>query len=152
MIRSVRFAGTEYAPPPARFEAGTPHIAGAIGMAAAVDWLATTGIERIAAHEQDLLAYATQRMAQLPGVRLIGTANHKAAVLSFLVEGVHAHDVGTILDSEGVAVRAGHHCAQPLMERFGVAATARASFAAYNTRQEVDVLTSAVRRARELFA
>ena len=151
MIRHVTFARTDYAPPPARFEAGTPHIAGAVGLAAALDWVESIGIDRIAAHEHDLLAYATERMGALAGVRLVGTAREKAAVLSFVVAGVHAHDVGTILDNEGVAVRAGHHCAQPLMERFGLAATARASFAAYNTRAEVDTLVAAVERAREMF-
>jgi len=152
MIRHVTFAHTDYAPPPARFEAGTPHIAGAVGMAAAIDWMTGVGLDRIAAHEHDLLAYASERMGALAGVRLVGTARAKAAVLSFLVAGVHAHDVGTILDGEGVAVRAGHHCAQPLMERFGIAATARASFAVYNTREEVDTLVAAVTRARDMFA
>jgi cysteine desulfurase/selenocysteine lyase len=152
MILHVSFAKTEYAPPPARFEAGTPHIVGAVGLAAALDWLESLPREAVAAHEHDLLAYATDLVGAIPGVRLIGTARHKASVLSFLVEGVHAHDVGTILDSEGVAVRAGHHCAQPLMERFGVAATARASFAVYNTREEVEVLAAAVRKAQRLFA
>jgi cysteine desulfurase / selenocysteine lyase len=152
MILHVSFAKTDYAPPPARFEAGTPHIVGAVGLAAALDWLESLPREAVAAHEHDLLAHATESLAAIPGVRLIGTARHKASVLSFLVEGVHAHDVGTILDSEGVAVRAGHHCAQPLMERFGVAATARASFAVYNTRDEVDTLAAAVRKAQRLFA
>jgi len=152
MILHVSFAHTDYAPPPARFEAGTPHIVGAVGLAAALDWLESLPHEAVAAHEHDLLAYATDLLGATSGVRLIGTARHKASVLSFLVEGVHAHDVGTILDSEGVAVRAGHHCAQPLMERFGVAATARASFAVYNTRAEVEVLAAAVRKAQRLFA
>ncbi len=152
MILHVSFAHTEYAPPPARFEAGTPHIAGAVGLAAALDWLAGLPREAVAAHEGDLLEHATQQLGAIPGVRLIGTAREKASVLSFLVAGVHAHDVGTILDAEGVAVRAGHHCAQPLMERFGVAATARASFAVYNTRDEVATLAAAVRRAQKIFA
>ena len=152
MILHVSFAHTDYAPPPARFEAGTPHIVGAVGLAAALDWLAALGQEAVAAHEQELLAHATELLGAIPGVRLIGTARAKASVLSFLVAGVHAHDVGTILDAEGVAVRAGHHCAQPLMERFGVAATARASFAVYNTRQEVETLAAAVAKAQELFA
>jgi cysteine desulfurase / selenocysteine lyase len=152
MILHVSFAHTDYAPPPARFEAGTPHIVGAVGFAAALDWLESLPRAAGAAHEPDLLAHATESLAAIPGVRLIGTARHKASVLSFLVEGVHAHDVGTILDAEGVAVRAGHHCAQPLMERFGVAATARASFAVYNTREEVDTLAAAVRKAQRLFA
>jgi cysteine desulfurase / selenocysteine lyase len=152
MILHVSFAKTDYALPPARFEAGTPHIVGAVGLAAALDWLEGLSQEAVIAHEQDLLVHATARLGAIPGVRLIGTARHKASVLSFLVEGVHAHDVGTILDAEGVAVRAGHHCAQPLMERFGIAATARASFAVYNTREEVEVLAAAVRKAQEIFA
>jgi cysteine desulfurase/selenocysteine lyase len=152
MILHVSFAKTDYAPPPARFEAGTPHIVGAVGLAAALDWLASLPAAAVAAHEQDLLAYATTLLGGISGVRLIGTARHKASVLSFLVAGVHAHDVGTILDAEGVAVRAGHHCAQPLMERFGIAATARASFAVYNTREEVETLAAAVRKAQEIFA
>ena len=152
MILHVSFAKTDYALPPARFEAGTPHIVGAVGLAAALDWLEGLSREAVVAHEQDLLARATAQLGAIPGVRLIGTARHKASVLSFLVEGVHAHDVGTILDAEGVAVRAGHHCAQPLMERFGVAATARASFAVYNTAEEVDTLAAAVRKAQGIFA
>jgi cysteine desulfurase / selenocysteine lyase len=152
MILHVSFAKTDYAPPPTRFEAGTPHIVGAVGLAAALDWLAALPAEAVAAHEQDLLAHATELLGAIPGVRLIGTARRKASVLSFLVAGVHAHDVGTILDAEGVAVRAGHHCAQPLMERFGIAATARASFAVYNTRQEVETLAAGVRKAQEIFA
>ena len=152
MILHVSFAKTDYAPPPARFEAGTPHIVGAVGLAAALDWLESLPREAVEAHERDLLAHATELLDAIPGVRLIGTARHKASVLSFLVEGVHAHDVGTILDNEGVAVRAGHHCAQPLMERFGVAATARASFAVYNTREEAEVLAAAVRKAQRIFA
>ncbi|HEV8630613.1 MAG TPA: cysteine desulfurase [Thermoanaerobaculia bacterium] len=152
MILHVSFAKTDYAPPPARFEAGTPHIVGAVGLAAALDWLESLGQEVVAAHEQELLAHATELLGAIPGVRLIGSARAKASVLSFLVAGVHAHDVGTILDAEGVAVRAGHHCAQPLMERFGVAATARASFAVYNTREEVETLAAAVAKAQELFA
>jgi cysteine desulfurase/selenocysteine lyase len=151
MILHVSFEHTEYAPPPARFEAGTPHIVGAVGMAAAIDWLEGLGREAVGRHEAELLEHATAALAGIPGVRLVGTARDKASVVSFLVEGVHAHDVGTILDAEGVAVRAGHHCAQPLMERFGVAATARASFAVYNTHDEVDVLAAAVRRAQEIF-
>jgi cysteine desulfurase/selenocysteine lyase len=152
MILHVSFAKTDYARPPARFEAGTPHIVGAVGLAAALDWMESLGRPAVEAHEQDLLAHATEMLGAIRGVRLIGTAREKASVLSFLVEGVHAHDVGTILDAEGVAVRAGHHCAQPLMERFGIAATARASFAVYNTREEVEVLAAAVRKAQEIFA
>ena len=152
MIARVSFAGTEYAPAPARFEAGTPNGAGAVGLAAALDWLEGVGLPAVAAHEHDLLVYASELLAGIPGVRLIGTARERAAVLSFLVAGVHAHDLGTILDAEGVAVRAGHHCAQPLMERFGIAATARASFAVYNTREEVEALARGVRRAQQIFA
>jgi cysteine desulfurase/selenocysteine lyase len=152
MIRRVSFAGTEYAPAPARFEAGTPHGAGAVGLAAALDWLEGLGLEAVAAHEHDLLDRATALLGEVPGVRLVGTARERAAVLSFLVDGVHAHDLGTILDADGVAVRAGHHCAQPLMDRFGIAATARASFAVYNSRDDVDALAAAVRRAQAIFA
>jgi cysteine desulfurase/selenocysteine lyase len=151
MIRSVTFAKTTYASIPAKFEAGTPHIAGAIGLGAAIDYLA--GLDRTAAvaHEADLLAYAEQRLAAVPGVRFVGTAARRAGVLSFVLEGVHAHDVGTIVDQEGVAIRTGHHCTQPVMEFFGVPATARASFAFYNTRAEVDALAAAVAKVRELF-
>lgn len=151
MIRSVSFEGTEYNVPPHKFEAGTPHIVGAIGLAAAMEYLESLGLEAIARHEHDLLLYANARLATLPQVRLVGTAEHKAAVISFLIEGVHAHDVGTILDQEGVAVRAGHHCAQPVMDRFGIAATARASFALYNTRAEVDALVDAIGKVVEIF-
>ncbi|MDX1606996.1 MAG: aminotransferase class V-fold PLP-dependent enzyme, partial [Candidatus Competibacterales bacterium] len=151
MILSVSFEHTEYAPPPQKFEAGTPHISGAIGLAAALDWVGDIGIERIAAHEQDLLEYATAQCRQVPGLRLIGEARDKAGVLSFTLDGVHPHDIATILDQTGIAVRAGHHCAQPVMERFGVPATARASFAVYNTRDEVDALIGAIHDVRELF-
>jgi cysteine desulfurase/selenocysteine lyase len=152
MITSVRFEKTDYAAPPAKFEAGTPNIAGAIGWGAAVDYLSSLGLAAVAAHEAVLLAEATRRLEAIPGVRLLGTARHKAAVVSFLVEGVHAHDVGTILDREGIAVRAGHHCAQPVMERFGVAATARASFGVYNTRDDIDRLVAGIARVQEVFA
>jgi len=151
MIRSVTFEKTEYAGAPHKFEAGTPDIVGAIGLGAVVDYLQEIGMEAIAAHEHDLLTYATERFGEIPQVRIIGTARHKAAVVSFVVEGAHAHDVGTILDQEGVAVRAGHHCAQPVMERFEVPATARASFAFYNTRHEVDRLVDAVGKVLEIF-
>ncbi|NJL26371.1 MAG: cysteine desulfurase [Thermoanaerobaculia bacterium] len=151
MIRSVSFEHTEYAPPPHRFEAGTPNITGAIGLAASIDYLLAIGWEPIAAHEEQLLAHAHDRLAAIPGLRLIGSARHKAGVVSFVLEGVHAHDVGTILDAEGIAVRAGHHCAQPLMERFGLAATARASFAFYNTHDEVERLAAGIERALEIF-
>jgi cysteine desulfurase/selenocysteine lyase len=151
MISRVRFEGTTYAPPPARFEAGTPAIEAAVGLAAALDYVTELGLERIAAWEGELLAAATSLLAQIPGVRLIGTAPKKAAVLSFIIDGVHPHDVGTLLDGYGIAVRAGHHCAQPVMDRFGVPATTRASFAFYNTLEEAEVLASAVLRVRELF-
>ncbi len=151
MIRSVTFEKTEYNDPPNKFEAGTPHIVGAIGLGAAMCYVEKTGLEAIAAHEHDLLTYATGRLAEIPQVRLIGTAAEKAAVISFLVDGIHAHDVGTILDHEGVAVRVGHHCAQPLMDYYGVPATARASFAFYNTRQEVDRLIDGIHQILEFF-
>ncbi len=151
MIRSVTFERTEYARPPARFEAGTPNIAGAVGLAAAVEFVEGLDPAAVAAHEAALLAAATERLGALPGVRLIGTARRKVSVLSFVLEGVHAHDVGTILDLEGVAVRAGHHCTQPVMERFGVPATSRASFALYNTLDEVERLAAGVERVRAVF-
>ena len=151
MIRSVTFEKTEYSPPPSRFEAGTPNIAGAIGMGAAIDYLQALDMSAVAAHEHDLLDYATAALEAIPEVRIIGTAAIKASVISFVVGDVHAHDVGTILDREGVAVRAGHHCAQPVMNRFGVPATTRASFALYNTREEVDRLVAGVQRVKELF-
>jgi cysteine desulfurase/selenocysteine lyase len=151
MIENVTFEKTRYAGIPARFEAGTPNIAGAVGLAAAIDYVQAIGLERIAAHEQQLLAYATELLGEIPGLRIIGTASEKAGVLSFVIDGVHAHDIATILDREGVAVRAGHHCAQPLMQRFGVAATARASFGLYNTREEVDALASGLRTVVEVF-
>jgi cysteine desulfurase/selenocysteine lyase len=151
MIKSVSFEKTTYNDLPYKFEAGTPGIAGAIGLGVALDYLARLGLEQVAAYEHELLAYATERLASLPGLRLIGTAREKAAVLSFVVEGVHAHDVGTILDREGVAVRAGHHCAMPVMTRFGVPATTRASLALYNTREEIDALIGALEKVREIF-
>ncbi len=151
MIRSVTFEATEYNDPPHRFEAGTPHIVGAIGLGAAMCYVEETGLDAIAAHEHELLIHATERLGEIPQVRLIGTAAEKAAVLSFVVEGIHAHDVGTILDHQGVAVRVGHHCAQPLMDRYGVPATARASFAFYNTRQEVDRLVDGLHQLLEFF-
>jgi cysteine desulfurase/selenocysteine lyase len=151
MIRSVTFEKTTYARPPARFEAGTPNIAGAIGLGAALDYLGALDMEAVAAHEQDLLEYGTRSLQALPGLRLIGTARHKAAVLSFVLDRAHPHDLATILDLEGIAIRAGHHCAQPLIHRFGVPATARASLAFYNTREEIDALVRAMERVREVF-
>lgn len=152
MIHTVTFEKTSYAPIPNKFEAGTPPIAAAIGLAAAVDYLGGIGMGSIAAHEHDLLAYATAQLAAIPGVRLLGTAQHKAAVLSFALQGIHPHDVGTLLNQEGVAVRTGHHCAQPLMARLGVAATSRASFAFYNTRADVDALVAGIRTVQKVFA
>jgi cysteine desulfurase/selenocysteine lyase len=151
MIKRVTFEKTTYNDLPYRFEAGTPHIAGAIGLGAAVDYLDGLDRERAAAWERELLERATDTVAALPGVRLIGTAPDKASVLSFVVDGVHAHDVGTVLDREGVAVRTGHHCAMPVMDRFGVPAAVRASFAFYNTPDEVDALGQALGKVRELF-
>lgn len=151
MIRSVTFEKTTYAPPPARFEAGTPNIAGAIGLRAAIDYLNGLDWHAIHEHEQDLLKYATEALRGIGGIRLIGTALKKAAVISFVVDGVHAHDVGTVLDQCGVAVRTGHHCTQPVMERMGVPATVRASFALYNTRSEVDALVRALEEVRGVF-
>ncbi len=150
MILAVSFTRTIYNELPYKFEAGTPHIAGAIGLAAAMDYLDGIGLERIAAVEHDLLDYATRQLTALPGLRLVGTAAEKAAVASFTVDGVHPHDLGTILDHEGVAIRTGHHCAMPVMEYFGVPATARASFAFYNTRDEIDRLVAALQVAREM--
>jgi len=152
MILSVTFDKTTYNAIPHKFEAGTPPIAAAIGLGAAVDYLSEIGMRGIAAWELELLTYATAQMEALPGVRIIGTAADKASVLSFTVAGVHPHDVGTVLNDDGVAVRTGHHCAQPVMQRFGIPATARASFAFYNTLQEVDQLVAGVRRVQKMFA
>jgi cysteine desulfurase / selenocysteine lyase len=151
MILTVSFEKTTFNRPPHRFEAGTPHIAGAIGLSAALEYLQGVGLGPVAAYEAELLAYATEQVRAVPGIRLVGTAPQKASVLSFVVEGVHPHDVGTILDQSGVAVRAGHHCAQPVMAHFGVAATVRASFTFYNTRREVDALVAGLRQVQEIF-
>jgi cysteine desulfurase/selenocysteine lyase len=151
MIRSVTFEKTTYNTVPARFEAGTSNIAGAVGLGAAIEYVSTIDLEAISAYEGDLLTYATEQVSKIPGVRLIGTAQAKVGVLSFVVDGVHPHDLGTFLDNEGIAIRAGHHCAQPLMTRFGVPATARASLAFYNTRGEVDALVAGICRAIEFF-
>jgi cysteine desulfurase/selenocysteine lyase len=151
MIKSVSFDKTVYNDLPYKFEAGTPDIAGAIGLGVALDYLDGVGLDRVAAYEHELLVHATRVLPTLPGVKLLGTAREKAAVLSFLVEGVHPHDVGTILDQEGVAVRTGHHCAMPVMTRFGIPATTRASFALYNTHEEVDALVAALGKVREVF-
>ncbi|HEY7377510.1 MAG TPA: cysteine desulfurase, partial [Steroidobacteraceae bacterium] len=151
MILKVSFEGTTFNELPHKFEAGTPNIAGAVGLGAAIDYLEALGMERIAAYEHPLLEYATAALEKVPGLRLIGTAAEKASVLSFVLDGIHAHDIGTILDSEGVAIRTGHHCAMPVMDFFGVPATARASLAFYNTRAEIDRLVAALGRAREVF-
>jgi cysteine desulfurase/selenocysteine lyase len=151
MIETVTLERSTFAPPPARFEAGTPMIAEVIGLGAALEYLEEVGHAAIGAWEEELLGYATERVRELDGVRLIGTAREKAAVLSFVVEGVHPHDVGAVLDDDGIAIRAGHHCAQPLMRRFGLPATARASFAFYNTRGEVDALVRGLQRVRSVF-
>jgi cysteine desulfurase/selenocysteine lyase len=152
MISSVTFEKTTYNKLPFKFEAGTPDIAGVIGLHAALEYLNDLDMNNVAAHEQELLDYATEAVAAIPGVRLIGTANERVGVLSFVLEGVHPHDIGTILDQEGIAVRTGHHCAQPVMDRFGIPATARASFAVYNTRDEVDTLVQGIRKVKEVFA
>ena len=151
MIKSVTFEKTTYNELPYKFEAGTPHIAGAIGLAAGLEYIAGLGLEQLRDYEHELLTYGTELLSAISGVRLIGTARHKAAVLSFVLDGVHAHDLGTILDRQGVAVRAGHHCAMPVMQRFGVPATARASMAFYNTRAELETLAAAIEEAREIF-
>jgi cysteine desulfurase/selenocysteine lyase len=152
MIESVTLHGTTFAGIPQRFEAGTPDIAAIVGLGAAIDYVERIGLDAIAAHERELLAYAEPRLLEVPGLRILGHAPHKAAVISIVMDDVHPHDLGTILDREGVAVRTGHHCAQPLMERFDVPATARASIALYNDRSDVDALVTALRIAREVFA
>ena len=151
MITSVTFEKSEFNVIPHKFEAGTPHIAGAIGLGAAIDYLDGLGIEDVGGHEQGVLEHATRLLSEMKGVRLVGTARDKTSILSFVIDGVHAHDVGTVLDHQGVAVRAGHHCAQPVMERFGVDATVRASFALYNTVEEAEALAAAVAKVGEIF-
>ena len=151
MILSVTFDGTTFNDPPHRFEAGTPNIEGAIGFAAALDYLNGIGLGTVAAHEKQLLSEATESVLAVPGIRLVGSAKIKASVLSFVMENVHPHDIGTILDSDGIAVRAGHHCAQPVMARYGVSATVRASFGLYNTVQEIDALVAGLKKVREVF-
>jgi cysteine desulfurase/selenocysteine lyase len=152
MIERVSFSGTTFAHAPQRFEAGTPDIASVIGLGAAIEYLEGLGMDRIHAREQELLAYATDQLSKVPGLRLVGTAPDKAAVLSFVLDDVHPHDIGTLLDGEGIAIRAGHHCAQPLMDHFGLPATARASLAFYNTTEEIDRLVAALEKTRALFA
>jgi cysteine desulfurase/selenocysteine lyase len=151
MIRSVTFEKTIYAPIPSKFEAGTPHIEGGIGLGAAIDYLEGIGMEAINTYEQELLAYAMNAVRAIPGVRIFGTAREKAGVISFSLEGVHPHDIATILDQEGIAIRTGHHCAQPVMERFGVPAMARASVAFYNTKAEIDALVVGIHKVKEVF-
>ena len=151
MIRSVTFEKSTWNDLPYKFEAGTPDIAGAVGLGAALDYIGQVGLDHIAEHEQDLLAYGTAALEAIPGLRLVGTARHKASILSFVLEGIHPHDIGTIVDQEGVAIRTGHHCAQPVMERFCVPATARASLAMYNTRADIDALVGAIRRVQTVF-
>jgi cysteine desulfurase/selenocysteine lyase len=152
MISSVTFEKTTYNVIPYKFEAGTPNIAGTIGLGAAIDYVTRIGLDAIAAHEGDLLDYTTAALADIPGVRIIGEAAERAGAISFILEGVHPHDVGTILDGEGIAIRTGHHCTQPLMDRFGVPATARAALALYNTKEEIDALVRGLHKVKEMFA
>jgi cysteine desulfurase / selenocysteine lyase len=152
MIRTVTFEKTTYSELPYKFEAGTPNIAGGIGMGAAFDYINKIGLDSIAAYEHELLDYGTQALSRIPGLRLIGTAREKAAVLSFVIEGIHPHDIGTVLDRQGIAVRTGHHCAQPVMDRFHVPATTRASLAFYNTFHEIDVLAAGIEKVKEIFS
>ena len=152
IVSSVTFEKTTYNEIPYKFEAGTPHIAGAIGLGAALDYLTGLGFDQVVLHERELLAYATDALQQIPGLKLIGTASEKASILSFVMEGIHPHDIGTIIDREGVAIRTGHHCTQPVMDRFGVPATARASLAMYNTRNDIDALVVALEQVRRVFA
>lgn len=151
MIRAVSFEKTEYNELPYKFEAGTPNIAGAIALGAALDYVSAIGLDALAAHERDLLGYASELVGAIPGLRIIGTAPDKASILSFTMKGIHPHDIGTILDHDGIAIRAGHHCAMPVMQRFGLAGTARASFALYNTRREVDALAAGLHKVWEMF-
>ena len=152
MISSVTFEKTLYNKLPYKFEAGTPHIAGVIGLGAAIDYLSGIGLDKITAYERELLDYATEVLSAIPGLRLIGTAKEKASLLSFVLDGMHAHDIGTILDHEGIAIRTGHHCAMPVMQRFGVPATARASLAFYNARAEINALVGALYKVKEMFS
>jgi len=152
MILSVTFEGSTFKEIPHKFEAGTPDIAGAVGLGAAIDYVNGVGYGGIAAHEDDLLTYGTALLEEIPGLRIIGTASEKASVLSFVLDGIHPHDIGTILDQEGIAVRTGHHCAQPVMDRFGIPATTRASLALYNTRSDLDALVKGIRKVQEIFS
>ena len=152
MILSVSFEGTTYNQLPYKFEAGTPNIAGVVGLGAAIEYVQSVGLGAIAAHEHGLLMYATSKLRDIDGLRIIGEASQKAGLISFVLDAVHPHDIGTILDGEGVAVRAGHHCAQPVMERYQVPATARASFAMYNTFEEIDKLAEAIEKTIRMFS
>lgn len=152
MIRTVSFEKTTYADLPAKFEAGTPHIGGVLGLGAAIDYVSHLGLERIGAYERHLLAYGTERLSELPGLRLIGTAKEKASILGFTLDDIHPHDIGTLVDQDGIAIRVGHHCAQPVMKRFGVPATARASLSFYNMPSEIDRLVASLIRIKEMFA
>jgi cysteine desulfurase/selenocysteine lyase len=152
MIKSVTFEKTIYADLPYKFEAGTPNIAGGIGLGAAFDYVTRIGLDNIAAYEHELLVYGTEALSRIPGLRILGTAREKAAVLSFVIEGIHPHDIGTVLDRQGIAVRTGHHCAQPVMERLGVPATTRASLAFYNTPAEIDALAAGLGKVKEIFS
>ncbi len=151
MISSVTFEKTTYNRLPYKFEAGTPNIAGVVGLGAAVDYLNEIGVEAVARHENEILTYATEKLLEIPGLTIVGQARQKAGVLSFVYEGIHPHDIGTILDKEGIAVRTGHHCAQPVMEFFGVPATARASLAVFNNREDVDALVKGIHKVIEVF-
>ena len=152
MISSVTFEKTLYNKLPFKFEAGTPDVAGAIGLSAAIEYLNAIGMDNVSRHEHDLLLYATHKVSAIPGVTLVGSAKEKASVLSFVMDSIHPHDIGTILDQEGVAIRTGHHCAQPVMERFGIPATARASFALYNSKEEIDALAAGIEKVKEVFS
>jgi cysteine desulfurase/selenocysteine lyase len=152
MIRTVTFEKTTYNELPYKFEAGTPNIAGGIGLGAALDYACKLGLDKIAAYEHELLVYGTEALSQIPGLKLIGTAREKAAVLSFVIDGIHPHDIGTVLDRQGIAVRTGHHCAQPVMDWFHVPATTRASLACYNTAAEIDALVAGIWKVKEVFA
>jgi len=152
MISAVSFKKTTYNVVPNKFEAGTPNIAGSVGLGAAIDYVKSLDFTAVAAYESELLAYGTAALSAVPGIRIVGTASHKASVLSFVMDDVHPHDIGTILDQEGVAIRTGHHCTQPLMERLCLPATARASLALYNTKEEIDALVGALSKVREIFA
>jgi cysteine desulfurase/selenocysteine lyase len=152
MIRTVSFEKTTYADLPAKFEAGTPHIGGVLGLGAAIDYVSRIGLSRIGAYEHELLAYGTKQLLEIPGLKLIGTAREKASILGFILDDIHPHDIGTLVDQDGIAIRVGHHCAQPVMKRFGVPATARASLSFYNLPSEIDALVASLVRVKELFA